>query len=165
MPTFSWLVSSPDKQYKVDVDQNAWTGALTIKVDGQQLDKSAITKAGRVREFLIGGQNAALKIKGGLGPNLELTVGEQVVPLLNPPLAMPWWGWLCVVACVAIPVVTLGGALPAGIGIGGAAGVYTVARNPSMSASLRFLACLGIVIICWGLLLALGLAAFRLFSR
>ena len=165
MATFSWLVSTPDTQHKVDVDQNMWTGGITIKVDDQPLDKRAVTKRGRVREFLIGRHNASIKMKSGLIPTFELTVDGQLMPTLTPPIPMPWWGWIFVVACLAIPVVTIGGAIPGAIGVGGAAGVYSVARNPGMNIGLRFFACLGIAVVCWGLLFALGLATAGLLSR
>ena len=40
---------------------------------------------------------------------------------------LPWWGWPFIVACLAIPFYTLGGALPAAIGFGSAALTWKVA--------------------------------------
>src|SRR5687767_12733313 len=75
--------------------------------------------------------------------------------------AIPVWAWLFAGACAIIPILTLGGALPAALGFGGAAGVVAVARNPSMSTGARIAACLGITVVVWILFAVLlgGIAA------
>lgn len=65
---------------------------------------------------------------------------------------IPGWGWVFIAACGIIPILTLGGALPAAIGIGGAAGCANIARNASISVPMRVAICTGITIGCWILL-------------
>jgi hypothetical protein len=70
---------------------------------------------------------------------------------------VPPWAWLFVVACGAIPIVTLGGAIPAALGAGGASGCVGVARNPHMDVGTRVSLCTAITLGCWlGLFFLVG---------
>lgn len=62
---------------------------------------------------------------------------------------VPWWGWVFVVACGAIPLVTLGGALPTGLGVGGAAACAAIAKRPDWPIAGRVAACAGIAFVAW----------------
>jgi hypothetical protein len=53
------------------------------------------------------------------------------------------------ITCVLIPVISLGGALPALIGFGGVGGTLTVSRLKSWSVALRVGVCAAIVLACW----------------
>lgn len=75
--------------------------------------------------------------------------------------ATPMWAWIFVVACVAIPVVSLGGAIPGALGGGGAFACYTVARRPT-GAGTRVAACAGIVLACWLAFVAFAVAVAAL---
>jgi hypothetical protein len=68
---------------------------------------------------------------------------------------LPGWAWPFVVACFAIPLISLGGALPTGIGFGAAAGCAQVAKKPDWETMPRVLACAGIAGVAWVLFLAL----------
>ena len=63
---------------------------------------------------------------------------------------IPNWAWPFIVACVAIPVISLGGALPAVIAALGVSGVLSVARTSRWSAAKRAGACVLITLACWG---------------
>jgi hypothetical protein len=67
---------------------------------------------------------------------------------------VPKWAWVFMIACALIPVVTLGGGLPALIGFGGVGGTLTVSRLNRWSVALRAGMCAVITLACWG---ALGL--------
>ena len=69
----------------------------------------------------------------------------------KPPI--PPWAWIFAIACVMIPVLTLGGALPGAIGGGGAFGCISIARDPTKELGLRVVLCSGVVVLCWGLFL------------
>ncbi|MGI8593292.1 MAG: hypothetical protein ACR2ML_02815 [Solirubrobacteraceae bacterium] len=71
---------------------------------------------------------------------------------------MPAWGWVAVGLCVAIPIVALGGAIPTGLGAGGAAGCYAIARDPTKPAATRMGLCAAIVVGCWAIWVALLVA-------
>lgn len=61
----------------------------------------------------------------------------------------PAWAWIFIITCIAIPIVAVGGALPTGIGVGGAAGCYQVARDKSKSLQTRVLSCVGLTVGAW----------------
>jgi len=56
-------------------------------------------------------------------------------PAAKPPI--PWWAWLFAGACILIPIITLGGAVPGALGAGSAGGCVYVARNPAWSTLTR----------------------------
>lgn len=62
---------------------------------------------------------------------------------------VPKWAWVFLIACALIPVVTLGGALPALIGFGGVGGTLSVSRLNRWSAALRAGMCALITLACW----------------
>jgi hypothetical protein len=78
--------------------------------------------------------------------------------------AIPWWAWGFAVACAIIPILTLGGAIPGAIGVGGAAACIAAARDSARSTVTRLIVCCGITAVCWGLFLAL-LGGVALLSR
>src|SRR5262249_17770718 len=63
---------------------------------------------------------------------------------------VPTWAWPFMLACVAIPVISLGGALPAGIAGAGVSGVLSAARASRWSPAMRVAACALIMAACWG---------------
>lgn len=76
---------------------------------------------------------------------------------------IPGWAWIFAVACGAIPLMTLGGAIPGAIGFGGAAGCIGLARNAETPMVMRILGCVGITIACYVLVFVvlLGIVAAR----
>jgi hypothetical protein len=57
---------------------------------------------------------------------------------------IPAWAWLFAVACILIPIVSLGGAIPGAIGAGSAFACVAVARNHQMSTAARIGTCCAI---------------------
>lgn len=82
-----------------------------------------------------------------------------------PSQPIPAWVWIFVVACAAIPIVSLGGALPAAIGVGGAFGCIAIGRNASRSAGMRIGICIGITVLCWVLFVVLVVGLTLLTNR
>lgn len=75
----------------------------------------------------------------------------------SPKPPTPGWAWVFAVACGIIPVLTLGGAIPAAIGIGGASACMGIAASPTMSVPARVGACVAVTIGCWvSVILLLG---------
>jgi hypothetical protein len=69
--------------------------------------------------------------------------GSAAVPL-------PKWALAFMVACAVIPVVSLGGALPALLAIAGVRGVLYAARASRWSTGIRAGVCALIMVACWG---------------
>ena len=63
---------------------------------------------------------------------------------------VPKWCWPFMIACVAIPIVSLGGLLPALLAGAGVGGLLSVARASRWSTAMRAGACAIITIACWG---------------
>jgi hypothetical protein len=73
---------------------------------------------------------------------------------------LPNWAWAFLVACGAIPFITMGGALPALLGFGGVTGVAALSRQSRWSVTKRVGVCAGITLACWtGLALLIGVTA------
>lgn len=64
----------------------------------------------------------------------------------------PKWSVLFAVMCMLIPIVTMGGALPAALGFGGAWLSLKVSRA-KFPLALKIIACIGITILCWFLVM------------
>jgi hypothetical protein len=63
---------------------------------------------------------------------------------------IPAWAWVFLIACGIIPIISLGGAVPALIAVAGVRGTLSVARLNRWSVGLRAGACVGIALACWG---------------
>ncbi len=72
-----------------------------------------------------------------------------------PKVATPPWANLFAIACGLIPLLTLGGAIPMVLGMGGASGCLAVGRNKEMDVTLRIGVCAGITVGCWVALFAI----------
>ena len=68
---------------------------------------------------------------------------------------VPGWAWPFIAACFAIPLRTLGGALPTGLGFGAAAGCAQVSKKPDWETMPKVVTCAGIAGGAWLLILAL----------
>lgn len=79
----------------------------------------------------------------------EIEDVEDLEVAEKPPI--PPWAWLFALACIAIPIISLGGAIPGAIGGGGAAGCVGVARDVNKTVSTRILVCVVITGVSWGL--------------
>jgi len=86
-------------------------------------------------------------------------------PAKQPKPPIPWWAWLFAAGCIAIPVITIGGAIPGALGAGGAAGCVGVARLPGRSVAFRIGICAAILAGCWALFGVLIVAAVLTLAR
>jgi hypothetical protein len=82
-------------------------------------------------------------------------------PLPRPRKCASDFGELFAFACLAIPVVALGGVLPIVIGLGGAGACTAVARAPFVPSPFRLLHCFAIMAGCWVVFLAVAAAAWN----
>jgi hypothetical protein len=85
-------------------------------------------------------------VGGRLNREFRLEVKGQEAP---PPAPLPAWVWVFVVACAAIPVVSLGGAVPAVLGVLGAGGCVSTAKAKGLPLVARLGICLAITVACW----------------
>jgi hypothetical protein len=83
-------------------------------------------------------------------------------PIRRAPAEVPQWAYLFAVLCGIIPVLTLGGAIPVAVGVGGAGGCIKVARSTSLPLAARLILCLAITAGCW---LVVGSVVMALAAR
>ena len=75
---------------------------------------------------------------------------------------LPPWAWLFVAACIALPVINLGGAIPGALGFGGAAGCANVAKKKEWELAPRVLVCGLITAGIWILFFGFAVAFVRM---
>ena len=129
----------------------AWK-RFAVSLDEQEIGRVegglATLKAGADIQ-LPDGATLRVRVKQNfLGPQLLLTVDGEPVPG-SQPVPLPKWSYVFIVACIVIPVVSLGGAIPAAIGFGGAGGVAAVARDASRTPQSRLMLSGVICGACW----------------
>ncbi|MBX3220965.1 MAG: hypothetical protein KF795_10645 [Labilithrix sp.] len=162
----------------VEVELGLLTAREVVWVDGTVVHDATSMRLSNEIPLRIDGKAATVKV--GLGwnllPTVRLTVEGRPIALepkgkvapsgsrADAPLAvatpLPLWGIACVAACALIPIVTLGGAIPAGIGAAGAITCIRLAKAPRWSTSRRVAGCVGVALVCW-LLLAVLVGAVR----
>ena len=64
---------------------------------------------------------------------------------------LPWWTWLFIVACIILPVTTIGGAIPTGLAAGGMLLCVNVSLSATIKLPIKLLLCFGITAAAWGL--------------
>lgn len=64
---------------------------------------------------------------------------------------LPWWTWVFIVACAAIPVSTLGGAIPTVIAILGIVLCVRVGMLPNVKLPSKVVLCTLTTVIAWGI--------------
>ena len=97
---------------------------------------------------------------------MEPTTETPPVPPAKPPKPpIPWWAWLFAAACALIPIITLGGAIPAAIGGAGVFGCIGAAREAKLSRGARLAICIGITVGCWVLFVVLLVVVALFASR
>jgi F0F1-type ATP synthase membrane subunit c/vacuolar-type H+-ATPase subunit K len=147
-----WTFKLNGSKHVVEVDASWLSGKISIRVDGKVLErKRVLVDVGRDIPFEIDGHSCVvrtamlLKDYDLIIDGRSITTG-QTAPPLRP---MPRWAWAFIAACIAIPVVSLGGAIPAGIGVGGAVACMAISKDLSKTERKRIFMCLGVTIFCW----------------
>ncbi len=162
--TRQWSIHMEGNTHSVQFQQDIWWGKHKLMVNGQQvqLKKPSGLQAlvGLDMPIDLGGKECRFVL---LGNRPDIAVDGVYIDSKQPYTGlkgMPWWAWIFVILCALIPVVALGGAIPAALGAVGALLCLRVSARPNMHAAFRALACFGITIGVWILfiLLAIGTA-------
>ena len=74
----------------------------------------------------------------------------------------PRWAWIFMILCVLIPVISLGGAIPGALGVGGAAGCASLAKSKKMKKSMRVISCIELTVLCWEIWFMLGVIVAKM---
>lgn len=94
------------------------------------------------------------------GVNVDETPVPGVTAASVAAVPLPPWGYAFVGACVLIPILSRGGAIPGALGAGAAAGCVSVLQGPG-STGMKAAKCAGITVVAYVLFGALIAAATR----
>lgn len=159
-----WRATIDGAAYDIAFKPGVWTGKHKLIINGETVDLPRKAFAGytgmdvpvrigpKEGRFVLVENKADIALDG-----VFLGSGKPYAPLAP----IPKWAWIFVALCAAIPVVTLGGALPVVFGLLGVVSCLRVARSQSMKSGVKALACAGITILAW---LAFLLVLFLLMS-
>ena len=150
----TWTVQLEDGSHTVELSRSVWSGKRIVRVDGQTVfENRPRLDTGRDDAFQIGSHAAVLHSRtNGFTYNFDLSIDGRSVTTGQPVAAllpMPKWAWLYVIVCAVIPVLTLGGAVPVLIGIGGAVGCISVTRSSTRSNRAKVAWSIGITVAAW----------------
>jgi hypothetical protein len=149
-----WSVNVSGKINQISLKSSQWTGKRQIELNGKPVEIpkkpfQAFTgidfpiKIGDadVRLVLIGNK-ADIAINGKY-----LNSGKPYIPLKG----IPWWTWIFVIACLAVPIIASGGAFPAVLAVLGIIWCIRVAISPDLKTPIKVICCLGVTGLVYGL--------------
>lgn len=158
-----WVVEVEGKQYQITFKPNIWTGKHTLKVNGIPTDLKR-TKfqsfTGLDQPIMLGNKEARLVM---IGRKVDIAIDGVYIDSKKPYLplkSLRWWSWVFVLACMIIPIISMGGALPAMIGVLGSMYCVKIGVSPYMRTPFKILASFAVIVISWTLfiLLVLGIS-------
>lgn len=150
-----WKIKLEDGRHTVKLEYSGTFGKIkALLVDGKSVKhKRKLTYRKSEHPFKIGKHDCVIVLKSSLTSyKSDLLVDGRLVKVgrrVSKSIPMPKWAWAFIAACVAIPIVSLGGAIPAGIGGGGAIACAIIAKDSSKTKRKRVAMCLGVTAICW----------------
>lgn len=166
----NWTFQLEDgTSHTVRLEHGQFSGKREIYLDDKPVVKEKkIFDTGSSHSFPINDQTCTVVIKAtGFGAKYDCLIGKRSVVTgkeVLPQLPLPGWAWVFIVACGIIPILTIGGAIPTILGVGGAFYCASVSRDSSKKTGTRVAVCLGTAIACWVLVL-LVLGALSIFLR
>jgi len=150
-----WNIPIGEMHYAIEYDPTTFAGRKRVMINGSPVALkiplfSDITGFDQV--LYLGNKAVHLVIINGIA---DLAIDGYFLNSQKPyaPLPkMPVWTWIFIVASLAIPVVTLGGAIPGMIGGLGAAVNAKIAYTQKWNTQTRILICVLATGVAWALL-------------
>jgi hypothetical protein len=165
-----WTLSLEDGQHTVELEHGYISGNRSIRVDGIPIQlppgaASSFFDFGSNHPFKIGSHNCIIHIRtNGITFSFDLSIDGRSIATgkqVDSSTSVPSWAWAFVVACGIIPILSLGGSIPALIGAGGACYCYSLSQDTSKTISTRIFMCFGTTAISWSLFGALLIAIMK----
>ncbi len=148
----SWIVKIGEVEYPIKFTASQLFGKNTLQVDNNtiELKKSLVeTFVGMDQPFNVGGKECRFVLQGNKADiavdGIYLDSKKPYIPLKN----VPWWGWIFIAFCIAIPFVSLGGVIPFALALLGTIYCVRITMDPYIKTVLKLLACLGISVSVW----------------
>lgn len=152
----NWSFEANNQKCEVTLVFNNFSGRHKLSINGKEvvlkipfkanfvgLDHEFVFENTPIHLVVLNGNKADLAVNG-----VYLDSGKPYEPLKK----MPGWAWVFIIACMLIPVVALGGALPFIIGFGGAVINARIASNERSTAQKIAISVITTAV-CWGLYL------------
>lgn len=167
------------KQWNLQIDGQPWaiafehstlTDKRSLQVNGEKIKPTKgsgnLFDAGAEVHFPVGSHACVVLIKtGGMTAAYELVIdgvsAETGQPVDVAAVAAaqaglpPAWAWIFICACLAVPMITLGGLIPMVVGGGGAGACYGAAKSTDMGLGSRVGICTAITAGCWAILVVM----------
>lgn len=150
-----WIININGKENEVIFTPNKWTGKHKLTINGKEVKLNsssfqsllgldqAINIGGKECRFVLIANKADIAVDG-----IYIDSKKEYVPLKS----MPWWTWIFIAICIAVPIVSLGGALPVLIALLCSVLCVRVSVSPNMKILPKILICSGISLLAWILL-------------
>lgn len=148
-----WNVTVDGVAHELSYGKKFWSGKLFVIVDGEKTEMKRTNFSenftGLDKPFNIGEKECRFV---AIGNKIDIAIDgvyldskKQYVPLEK----MPNWNWVFIALFIALPIMTLGGALPIALAILGIALCVRVSISPSMSTTGKVFSCIGITAGAW----------------
>lgn len=144
-------VSIDNNKYNIEYKRNMWTGKEILVINGEeiQLPKKSFRAFTGIDVPVVLGNNKCRFVSIGSKIDIAhdgkyLISGNKYIGL-NP---ISWWCWIFITLCLAIPVISLGGALPAVIAVMGVMGCTRI-NVGDKSTILKVTLCFLVTVMCW----------------
>lgn len=156
-----WIINIDGNDNEVIFVPNKWSGKHKLTVNGEETEikktpfqaftgiDQPITIGEKECRFVLVGNKADIAVDG-----MYADSKKPYTPLKN----MPWWVWIFIAACIAVPIVSLGGALPVVIALLCSTWCVRISVAPDIKTVFKVFYCLGISVLAWVLLVVLMLA-------
>lgn len=147
-----WEITINGTQNTVVFVPNQWTGKHKLIINGKEValktspfqafvgTDQPVNIAGKECRFVLIGNKADIAVDG-----MYIGSNKPYVPLKS----MPWWIWIFIVMCVAIPIISLGGILPIAIAILCSISCIRIGVSPNIGTTKKLLCCFGITALAW----------------
>nr|WP_319489335.1 hypothetical protein [uncultured Caproiciproducens sp.] len=153
----NWSYIVDNKSYQISFIPNQWSGKHKLTVNGEEikLDRKPFQSfAGLDQPINFGGKEARFVL---IGNKVDIAIDGKYLSSRKaymPLKSIPGWVWIFVVACALIPIVALGGAIPALLGVAGAIAILRVAILPKMKTGIKLFIYFFITIVDWAVFIS-----------
>jgi hypothetical protein len=147
-----WSTTVDGLKYNISFKPNNWSGkhALTVNGDAVELKKEAFQAFKGIDQPVILGSKEARFVL--IGSKADIAIDGFYLDSKKPYMPLekvPKWAWVFIVLCLAIPVIAMGGAVPAVLAILGSMNCVRVSRTPNLKTPIKLLICTAITAAAW----------------
>jgi hypothetical protein len=150
-----WEFLIDETMHVITFKQTVFTGKRYFEIDGNPVK---IPRFNCLHSYMsveypitVAGHHGLFVIKNNANFDIVLdgkfiTTGKDYIPSIP----LPKWSWIFIVACLAIVMLAMGGAIPAVLTVFGVVGCTRIVRLSKMSTRVKVLLCTLVTGACWG---------------